>query len=393
LPAASTAETPLYTRAFWTACAVHFTGAMSLAMFVLVPLLIRELGGSDLTIGLVLGAGTAASVLTRPFVGVLLDSLGRRPVLLAAGIVNALSWLPFLALRAAGPWLYVTVTLHAIVWGALFASYFTYAADLTPPERRAEGIAVFGVFGLTPNGIAPMLGESIIARWGFPAFLLTASGFAVLSVALTTLVPPRPPVLRATEAVPHVGLRGLGHAATQPGMPLVLAVTVVLGIAINAAFFFVAPFTRDVGLERSGSFFAAYAAMSVAIRLFGRRMLDVLGAHLVSYPAFILFGLGLAGLAFLPAPGVLVLSGLGCGAGHGTLFPVLNALAIARAPARLRGTVVSMHTAALDLGAVVGTPLCGLLAEWAGYPVMFTVMGVSCLVGVLLMGFDAARRR
>lgn len=384
---------PLYTPAFWTACAVHFTGAMSLAMFVLVPLLIRELGGSDLTIGLVLGVGTAASVVTRPGVGLLLDSLGRRRVLLAAGMMNALSWLPFLWLRTAGPWVYLWVTLHAVVWGALFASYFTYAADLTPPERRAEGIAVFGVFGLAPNGIAPMLGEAIIARGGYPAFLLTASGFAVLSVALTTLVPPRQPVLRAAEAVPHSGLRALLHAAGQPGMALVLAVTVVLGVAINAAFFFVAPFSRDVGLARSGPFFAAYAGTSVVIRLTGRRMLDVLGPHLVSYPAFAVFALGLAGLAWLPAPGVLVLSGIACGAGHGSLFPVLNALALARAPARLRGTVVSLHTGALDLGAVVGTPLCGLLAEWAGYRVMFQVMGAACLLGLVLMAVDPARAR
>src|SRR5262245_46464884 len=365
---------------------------MSLAMFVLVPLLVRELGGSDLTIGMVLGAGTAASVATRPFVGVLLDSLGRRPVLLAAGIVNALSWLPFLALRAAGPWLYVWVTVHSIVWGALFASYFTYAADLTPPERRAEGIAVFGVFGLAPNGIAPVLGETIIAQWGYPTFLLTASGFAVLSVALSTLVPPREPVLRAADAVPHAGLRSMLQAASQPGMALVLAVTVVLGVAINAAFFFVAPFSRDVGLERSGPFFAAYAGTSVVIRLTGRRALDVLGAHLVSVPAFALFAGGLAALSLLPAPGVLILSGMACGAGHGTLFPVLNALAIARAPARLRGTVVSLHTGALDLGAVVGTPLCGLLAQWAGYRVMFEVMGAACLVGLVLMAADPRRR-
>ena len=46
---------------------------------------------------------------------------------------TSLSWLPFLALRTAGPWLYVWATVHAVVWGALFASYFTYAADLTPP--------------------------------------------------------------------------------------------------------------------------------------------------------------------------------------------------------------------------------------------------------------------
>ena len=56
---------------------------------------------------------------------------------------------------------------------------------------------------------------------------------------------------------------------------------------------------------------------------------------------------------------------------------MLNALAITRAPARLQGTVVSLHTAALDLGAVVGTPLCGFLAEWAGWRTMFGTMAVG----------------
>ena len=384
---------PLYTRAFWTACAVHLAGAMSLAMFVLVPLLIRALGGTEVTIGLVLGVGTAASVLTRPLVGMLLDSHGRRPVLLGCGVMNTLSWVPFLWVTTVGPWLYVWCTVHAIVWGALFASYFTYAADLVPASRRAEGIAVFGVAGMTANGLAPMLGEAIIARSGYPAFLLTASGFAALSLALTFLIPGRAPTLRAADTVPHEERRTLLAAARQPGMPVVLAVTVVLGVAINAAFFFVAPFTRDVGLERAGPFFAAYAAASVVVRLFGRRALDVLGPHLVSYPAFTVFGLGLAGLAFLPAPGVLVATGIACGLGHGTLFPVLNALAITRAPARLQGTVVSLHTAALDLGAVVGTPLCGFLAEWAGWRTMFGTMAAACLVGVLLMALDPAKRR
>jgi hypothetical protein len=37
---------PLYTRAVWTACAVHLAGAMSLAMFVLLPLLIRALAAA-----------------------------------------------------------------------------------------------------------------------------------------------------------------------------------------------------------------------------------------------------------------------------------------------------------------------------------------------------------
>lgn len=392
-PADAAALPPLYTRDFWIACAVHFTGAMSLAMFVLVPLFVREVGGGEATIGLVLGVGTAASVALRPVVGLLLDRVGRRPVLLAAGLLNVLSYLPFLLVTQVGVWLYVWCTLHAVVWGALFAAYFTYAADLTPPSRRAEGIAVFGVAGMSANGIGPVLGETIIGDAGFPAFFLVASGFACVSLLLTPLVPRRPRAVAATTTVAPVVLRDLGRAARHPGLPIVLVATVLLGVAINAAFFFVAPYTRDLGMARAGAFFASYAAMSVVIRLFGRRILDVLGPHRVSVPAFAVFALGLAGLAFLPAPGLLVLCGIACGAGHGTLFPVLNALAISRAPANLQGTVVSLHTAALDLGAVVGTPLCGIVAEVLGWRPMFVLMSVASLAGLVCMATDPRRRR
>src|SRR5438046_6366602 len=79
----------LYTPTFWLACAIHFTGGMSFGMFLLFPLFIRSLGGDEITIGLVLGTGIAASVLFRPTVGALLDRLGRREVLLWSAAINA----------------------------------------------------------------------------------------------------------------------------------------------------------------------------------------------------------------------------------------------------------------------------------------------------------------
>ncbi len=362
-------------------------------MFVLVPLFVRELGGGELVIGLVLGVGTAASVIARPSVGTLLDTWGRREVLLAAGALNVCSWLPFLFISSIGPALFFWSTLHAIVWGALFAGFFTYAADLAPPTRRAEGIAVFGVFGMAPNGLGPWLGEAIIADAGFGAFFLTAAGFGLVSLVLTTLIPKRRPVVAATEAVARGAVHDMREAMAQPGLPRVLLATLLLGVAINAAFFFVAPFTRVLGMTRAAPFFTAYAATSVVIRVFGRRILDVVGPRRVSIPAFAIFALGLGALGFLPRDGVLIACGIACGAGHGTLFPVLSALAISRAPLRMQGTVVSMHTAALDLGAVVGTPLCGLVAELAGYPTMFGGVAVASLAGLALMAFDHTRPR
>src|SRR5207249_11036924 len=84
--------------------------------------------------------------------------------------------------------LYALATLHLVVGGALFAAYCTYAADLVPAGRRGEGIAIFGVAGMAPNGLGPSLGEAMIAHTGFPGFLLAATGFALVSLGLTTLI-------------------------------------------------------------------------------------------------------------------------------------------------------------------------------------------------------------
>jgi predicted MFS family arabinose efflux permease len=363
---------------------------MSLALFLLFPLYVKDLGGSETTIGLVLGVGAAASVGARPLVGLLLDRVGRRRVLLWCGVGNVLSWMPFLLLSGVGPALYLGTVFHDVVWGALFAAYFTYAADLAPPERRAEGIAMFGIAGMTANGLAPLLGERVIDGAGYPTFFGIAMAFGAVAVLLSFGVPrgsaPHPEPPRLADVVALV---------RHPRLSPIMAATALLGIAINAAYMFVAPFTRELGIERVGPFFVTYSATSVGIRLVGRRVLDVLGPHRVSGPAFVAYAAGVLGLAMLPTlagtSSTLALMGSGglCGLGHGSLFPVLNALAISRGPSAKQGAVVGLHTAAIDAGAVIGMPLCGLVADRAGYPAMWILMSLACCGGLVLMARDA----
>ena len=362
-------------------------------MFILFPLFVRAVGGDELVIGLVLGTGLAASVALRPFVGTLLDRVGRRRVLLWSGAANALSFVPFLLVGHVGPLLFALATIHLVIGGALFAGYFTYAADLVPAGRRVEGIAIFGIAGMAPNGLGPALGEVLIARTGWSGFFFVATAFALVSFGLTACareVGPRP----HPQAAAAGGLwRDVGRIVRHGGLGRILVATLLFGAGINAAFYFVAPFTRDLGIPRSAPFFIAYATTTIVLRLFGRRLPDRLGAHPIAIPSFALFATGLAALVLLPLPGALIAAGIACGAGHGSLFPVLNGLTVARTPARLHGVVVSLYTAALDAGAVVGTPLCGAIARAAGYRAMFTTMAIASVAGLALVRADGLRQR
>jgi len=377
--------TRLYTPAFWLACAIHFTGGMSVAMFLLFPLFVRSLGGDELAIGGLLGLGMASSVATRPLVGLVLDRLGRRGVLLVAGALNALLCPPFVAVRTVGPALAVLATAHFVVAGALFAAYFTYAADLVPATRRVEGIAIFGIAGIAPNGLGPALGEAIIARSGYALFFLVAAGFATLSTLLSGLAREAP---RTTAVSSGLG-RGVGDVLLRGGLGRILLATAIFGAGSDAAFFYVAPYTRDLGIERAAPFFAAYATMTIVVRLVGRRLPDRVGPHAFAIPFFAVFAIGLTTLMFLPHPGILVAAGIACGAGHGTLFPVLNGIAVGRTPPRHHGMVVSLYTAALDTGAVLGLPLCGVIAHAAGYRTMFGTMALAAVAGLVLVRIDA----
>ena len=41
--------------------------------------------------------------------------------------------------------------------GTLFATYFTCASDLIPAQRRTEGLALFGIFGILPLLVNPFI--------------------------------------------------------------------------------------------------------------------------------------------------------------------------------------------------------------------------------------------
>lgn len=385
-PAAARPSPPLYTRNFVLAAAMHFTGGMSTAMFILYPVFLTRLGADELRIGQVMGLGAAAAVVTRPVAGHLLDLLGGRRTLLGAGLLNLASILLLVPVGRIGPPLLVLTVVHAIAAGTLFASYFTYAAHIVPAERRIEGVAMFGVAGMLPNGLGPPLSEWLLAEHGATPYFLCAAGFTVASLLLTLLLHDA----RAADP-PHVHAQGPRASAwlrlaCAPELRVVFLATFLFGVGIAALFTFLAPYALAAGRGEVGGFFFAYAIAAIFTRVVGGRLPERLGPRRIVIPALVAYGAGIAATPFTGSQPALLAIGALCGAGHGYAFPILNVLAVARTPARVRGAVVSLYTAMIDLGQMVGAPLLGAIAM-AGFPQMFLTAGAGLVLAALAMRF------
>ena len=132
--------------------------------------------------------------------------------------------------------------VHGVVEASLFAGYFTYAADIVPESRRTEGIALFGVSGMLPVSLGPLIGDWILARADYPQLFAVSIGFAALSLLISL------PLAEQRHEV-HLGeaSRGMRGPAFQRDLLPLWFVGTAFATAITAPFLFLKLFVEETG--------------------------------------------------------------------------------------------------------------------------------------------------
>ena len=377
-----------YTRHFWTASAAHFLLGMGFWMFVVFPLHLSHLGASASRIGVLIALEPAAAVLVRPLLGGLMSRRGRSWMLQAGGVINLVAVALYAFVDDVGLGMAAVRILHGIGIGALFTTYFTYAADIAPVDRRTESLAVFGISGILPTALAPALGEEIVIRSGFEAMFATAVVFSIASLVCSWWL--TEPDLDDDDPAS----RGFWRVALERNRYAVWATGFIFSLAMSSYVAFLEPFVHDRGMQRAALFFVCYSIAAVALRTFGRTLPDRVGPRIVLLPALASLALGLYLVARLDSQAMLGMAGLLCGMGHGYLFPILSSLAIQGMDRRTRGSAMSVFTAVFDFAQMIGPPIFGIIAEAAGYPALFfaAMSGVVvALVGWITVNVVEAR--
>ena len=180
---------PLWTQAF----ILHFITSFLLAMslyFILTALplyVIEELHGDMRSAGLITTFFTLAAVVSRPFLGYLLDTFGRRIVMLVSLFLFACVNFSHVFVASIGT-LFVLRILHGLPWGAAQTATSTLAVDLVPEARRGEGLGYFGLNFTFAAALGPFLSFSLLALTNFHTLFIasTVLGAGALVVSFFT---------------------------------------------------------------------------------------------------------------------------------------------------------------------------------------------------------------
>ncbi|MBI3598154.1 MAG: MFS transporter [Nitrospirae bacterium] len=367
----------LFTRDFSLLFLAHLFFGLALWPYVLFPAHLQELGADPFHMGLFMAGASLSGVMVRPFVGHLMDKNGRQVYLLIGGMIFLITHLLYLLPNRLGWALFSVRLLHGCATGILMATFFTLAADLSPPSRRVSGIALFGISGQLSGTIGVTLAEKMVSLGGYQYLFILCAILSGISLFLSYFI--REPVEEKRE----ISVERFWKRALHPDLRIPFLTTFLFSLGLTSFMVFLKPYAQTVMLHQVSYFFLAYTISAISIRLIGGDWPEHYGPKRALAPALCSLALGIAMIVLLPSTGGLIVSGIFCGLGHGLVFPILSAIIISRGGEPYRGGFMTLYTLVFDLGALLGSPLFGLMVNGFGYTALYCTAATLVFLGVM----------
>jgi len=345
------------------------------------PRLAVAAGASSAGAGLVNGVlllGTVAAELAAP----LLLRRGGYRVLLVAG--SLLFGAPVLVLLPGATLASIVIVsaVRGVGFGLTTVMTGTLTAALLPPQRRGEGLGLFGVVATAPGIIALPAGVWLAAHFGMALVVGLAAVTALAPVAAFPWLRDRPGERTMPAETGHARRAGgLLASLRQDGQlrPFVIfaATTVAAGVVVSFL-----PLATGVAGNVAAAGLLVQALTATISRWLAGRYGDRCGHARLLVPALAIAAAGMIAMIWLASPPAVIAGMFLFGAGFGISQNATLAVMIDRAPSDGLGTASALWNVAYDAGYGAGPAVFGLFAGRTGYPAAFAVTGLLILVAL-----------
>jgi MFS family permease len=389
--ATRTPRTSLITPTFVLAWVANFIQALLFYLLVTTMALyaVREFAASQTASGLAASSFVIGATIARIFCGYLIDTMGKRPILLIAASVATIASAVYLFADTL-PLLLAVRTVHGMAFAFASTALMTIAQTAIPTQRRAEGTGYFALSTTLATAIGPAVGLLLVSSFTYEILFLATTATAAIGLLLSLFLRP-PAAQRKAEAEAKKAIRETGVKPERPRFsfrsivhPAVLPIGVFI-MFVGLGYSGVITYLNGYAVERdvvagAGMFFVAYAVTMLLMRPLLGRLQDRRGDNIVVYLGLVSFVLALVLLAVANANWHILVAGVLTGLGYGTLMPACQAIAVKSVSRETLGTGLSTLLLFMDLGFGLGPVILGLLVAATGYGTMYAVLaGVAVL--------------
>jgi MFS family permease len=352
------------------------------ALFLSAAVWVRELTGSD-------GAAAstflflAAPALASPFVGVLVDRVRRRPLLVVVNAATGAAVLLLLLVRGSGDaWLvYAVMTLYGAASTIIASAQSALLPAIVPDDLLGDANGLLQTVQQGARVLSPLVGVGLFTAFGGGVVaVVDAVSFAVAvaSLLLIRVDEPTPSARDRTVSMRADIGAGFARIRLDPALRVVVVacawVWAAFGLAESVVF---AVVSQGLGLEPS--FLGATSSIQGAGALVGgvlsARLIHRHGELRVAGGASATLAAGFL-LWMLPAVPAVLLGSFVLGAALPPLVVGCTTLIQRRSPERLRGRVYSAFDMALTVPQTAAIAVGASLVAHVPYRALIIVMCV-----------------
>lgn len=381
---------PLWTSSFIKLMVGNLFIFMSFQMLIpTLPPYIKSIGASGTEIGLVTALFSIGAVLSRPFIGFMLEYKARKPLVLIGAVMLLL--ITFLYPLSQVVVIFLAFRLlHGLAWGWSTTVNGTAAVDVIPNSRLGEGMGYYGLSITIGMIIAPSLGIFLFQVTSFNNLVYISGALGVIALVLLATVHYRTPDAVIETNKEDLKFSYMGSLVDKAGwFPSML--TLLISLGYGAIVTFIVIFGEERGIDQIFLFYLCNAILASLSRPIAGKWFDQRGPiGLVILTIFITF-IGMWVLSFAHSNFMIAIAGVLFGVGFGSLIPTLQSWTLSKTPANRRGVANGMFFSSIDLGIGLSGLVFGVLAQFVEIGSLFQISSVFMLLALILTVLEGRR--
>jgi MFS family permease len=372
-------STKLWTKQYTLILSLTFLFFLGLqALLGGFPVFVTEMTQNPANGGLMTTAFMLASVFTRPVMGMFMDKVNMKKVLIIS-LAFIFITITLCLMTESVVFLFCLRFLQGTAFGVTTTLLATFITNVIPNGKLGEGIGFFGLAMSVGTTIGPMIALFFIHSYSFHR-VLAFSLFLVLVIFSGGFLikDNRPEQNMKIEQKTSFIKSAFDGKAFMPCFLVMLFYITFAGI-VN----YIDGLGKSAHLgSKTSVFFLLIMVMLVLTRAFSGRIFDHLGHKLLIYPATVSGMIGLILIANTQHVSTLLIAAVFYGLAYGVMQPTFQAWAVTRVHPRKKATANAMAMSFMDFGQAIGAVALGVVVGKAGYRSMY---GVSAVLIALML--------